>query len=174
MQPAVRSGTTKPGASEDLDKDEKKGVRCECSGVEEHRTAGGADGDEAEGARCPVILMIQRWSHPSCDKVLTGGRNRTGQESRAAGGGAPGWRPRPFGLVGAGSGVGVGRRGENIRDTRIYQQSASLTGLRRITPPIPTVLPVPGNQVREDSYHALSWSGGPPPDPAVRGAHAHE
>lgn len=38
-----------------------------------------------------------------------------GQGSHAAGGGAPGWRPRPFGLVGAGSGVGVGRRGENLR-----------------------------------------------------------
>jgi len=35
-----------------------------------------------------------------------------GQGSHAAGGGAPGWRPCPFGLVGAGSGVGVGRRGE--------------------------------------------------------------
>ena len=38
-----------------------------------------------------------------------------GQGSHAAGGGAPGWRPRPFGLVGAGSGAGVGRRGEYLR-----------------------------------------------------------
>jgi len=38
-----------------------------------------------------------------------------GQGSHAAGGGAPGRRPRPFGLVGAGSGVGVGRRGDYLR-----------------------------------------------------------
>ena len=38
-----------------------------------------------------------------------------GQGSHAAGGGAPGRRPRPFGWVGAGSGVGVGRRGDYLR-----------------------------------------------------------
>jgi len=38
-----------------------------------------------------------------------------GQGSRAAGGGAPGWRPRPFGLVGVGLGDGVGRRGDYLR-----------------------------------------------------------
>jgi hypothetical protein len=35
------------------------GARCEWSGMEEHRTTGGADGDEAEGALCPVIGTIQ-------------------------------------------------------------------------------------------------------------------
>ena len=56
------------------------------------------------------------WSPPSCGEVLTQGKNRTGQGTCAAGGGAPGWRPRPFGLVGAGLGAGVGRRGENMRE----------------------------------------------------------
>jgi len=45
------------------------------------------------------------WSPLSCGKVPTGGRNHTGQGPRVAGGGAPGWRPRPLGLVGAGLGV---------------------------------------------------------------------
>jgi len=43
---------------------------------------------------------------------------------RITGGGAPGWRLRPFGLVGAGSGDGVGRRGDGSareRNKRIKQ-----------------------------------------------------
>ena len=77
---------------------------------------GGANGDEAKGARCPVIPTdLLLWSPLFCVEIPTGGRNRTGKGSRAAGGGAPGWRPCPFGLVGAGSGVGVGRRGDYLR-----------------------------------------------------------
>ncbi len=49
----ARNEMKKPGASEDTDQKEKTGARCECSGVEEHRTIGGADGDGAKTSMVP-------------------------------------------------------------------------------------------------------------------------
>jgi len=71
------------------------------------------------------------WSPLSCDEILTRGRNRMEPGSHAAGGGAPGWRPRPFGLVGAGSGVGVGRRGDYLRSKKKNSIEHSVPGLIR-------------------------------------------
>jgi hypothetical protein len=51
--------------------------------------------------------------------------------TRAAGGGAPGWRPCPFGLVGAGSGVGVGRRGDYLRGKKKDSIKHSVPGPTR-------------------------------------------
>lgn len=84
--------------------------------MEEHRTGGRSGRRWSRASTLPRYCVSKSlWSRLSCDEILTRGRNRKGQGSRAAGGGAPGWRPRPFGLVGAGSGVGVGRRGDYLR-----------------------------------------------------------
>ncbi len=108
--------TTKPGASSRQGPGREAGTLCECSGVKEHRTGGRSGRRWSRASTLPRYCVSRSfWSPLSCDEILTRGRNRMGQGSHAAGGGAPGWRPRPFGLVGAGSGVGVGRRGEYLR-----------------------------------------------------------
>ena len=108
--------TTKPGASSRQGPGREAGTLCECSGVKEHRTGGRSGRRWSRASTLPRYCVSRSfWSALSCDEILTRGRNRMGQGSHAAGGGAPGWRPRPFGLVGAGSGVGVGRRGEYLR-----------------------------------------------------------
>jgi len=155
---------------------QRPGTRCEQSGG-----GGGADGTGTEqNSVCRYHCCLICWSPLSCGRVLTGGRNRTGQGTRAAGGGAPGRRPRPFRLGRGGVRGGVGRRGEGcVRYPGESGYGRGYTGQSLpdrssgFTPPVPTVLPVPCNQDRGDSSHVLSWPGGPPQDPAGRGAGAH-
>ena len=110
----------------------KQGAWCECSGVEEHRTGGRSGRRRSERSTLPRYCVSRSlWSTLSCDEILTRGRNRMGPGSHAAGGGAPGWRPRPFGLVGAGSGVGVGRRGDYLRSKKKNSIEHSVPGLIR-------------------------------------------